>query len=81
MITKDNKNKIIKGQNVLEKFFDIEMEEPIFECRNDTKIVIVDVPGINEAGTDNEYKEYVASKWTTFDCAIVVMDGKQRCQH
>jgi len=39
--------------------------------------VLVDIPGINEAGSSQKYKNYVNEKWDTFDAAIVVMDAKQ----
>ena len=47
------------------------------EMRPDAKLVLVDVPGINEAGSGGKYRTFVADKWDTFDCAIVVMDGRQ----
>jgi GTPase Era involved in 16S rRNA processing len=40
-------------------------------------LVLVDIPGINEAGAGARYKEYVANKWNTFDCVVLVMDGRQ----
>jgi hypothetical protein len=43
--------------------------------RKDTKLTIIDVPGLNEAGTKAMYKEYVGDKWETFDCVVVVMDA------
>jgi predicted GTPase len=45
--------------------------------RKDTKLTIVDVPGLNEAGTKAVYKEYVSDKWDTFDCVVVVMDAEK----
>jgi hypothetical protein len=39
--------------------------------------VVVDIPGINEAGSCDKYMKYVKEKWATFDCVVVVMDGKQ----
>jgi predicted GTPase len=42
--------------------------------RKDTKLVLVDVPGLNEAGSKDMYRDYVNAKWDTFDCVIVVMD-------
>ena len=75
-ITEDNK--ILRESNeVKEKWFDIELDEHIMEMRKDTNLVIVDVPGINEAGACSKYKEYVNAKWHTFDCVVAVMDGKQ----
>jgi len=43
--------------------------------RKDTKLVFVDVPGINEANI-NKYKNYVAEQWESFDCVMVVMDAR-----
>jgi len=59
------------------KTFDIQLDEPLHEMRDDTKLVIVDIPGINEAGTSSKYKDYVNANWHTFDIAVVVMDGRQ----
>eukprot|EP00539_Tryblionella_compressa_P009996 CAMPEP_0178795558 /NCGR_PEP_ID=MMETSP0745-20121128/10183_1 /TAXON_ID=913974 /ORGANISM="Nitzschia punctata, Strain CCMP561" /LENGTH=228 /DNA_ID=CAMNT_0020453945 /DNA_START=1024 /DNA_END=1708 /DNA_ORIENTATION=+ len=46
---------------VREKTFDIALEAPLHHMRADTKLVIVDIPGINEAGTSSKYKDYVSS--------------------
>lgn len=57
-----------------EKIFDIELDEPLLkDMRDDTRLVLVDVPGINEAGTQKIYQDYVSSTWDTFDAMIVVM--------
>lgn len=37
----------------------------------------MDIPGINEAHTSKKYKTYVEKNWDTFDCVMVVMDGRQ----
>jgi signal recognition particle receptor subunit beta len=66
-----------QSEKVVEKFFDIVLEEHLCEMRPDTKLVVVDIPGINEAGASSKFKDYVAAKWDTFDCVIVVMDGRQ----
>ena len=74
-ITKDNR--LLRESNqVQEKWFDIELDDPLMEMREDTHLVVVDVPGINEAGIF-KYKNYVNAKWTTFDCIIAILDGKQ----
>lgn len=75
-ITLDNL-KLRESADVQEKWFDIELEEELLEMREKTKLVFVDIPGINEAGTLNKYKDYVDDKWDSFDCVVVVMDGKQ----
>lgn len=59
------------------KYFDIEIEEAICTMRDDTRLAIVDIPGLNEAGADAKYRAYVENKWSTFDCVVVVMDGRQ----
>jgi len=78
-ITKDNATlrKSHDDNNVQEKEFDITLVEELCEIRDDTKLVLVDIPGINEAGVSNKYKDYIQEKWGTFDCVIVVMDGRQ----
>mmetsp|Transcript_30440 Transcript_30440/g.87816 ORF Transcript_30440/g.87816 Transcript_30440/m.87816 type:complete len:394 (+) Transcript_30440:1450-2631(+) len=63
--------------NVHERSFDIALDDPIHKMRGDTKLVIVDIPGINEAGTSSKYKDFVNENWHTFDVAILVMDARQ----
>jgi small GTP-binding protein len=66
----------IDGKGVVhEKTFDIEIDEPIIsEMRADTQLVLVDIPGLNEADTKDMYRDYVTNKlWSTLDCVIVVM--------
>ena len=65
------------SQPVQEKWFDIELAENLVEMKTDTQLVVVDIPGINEAGAFNKYKNFVVQKWDTFDCIVVVMDGRQ----
>ncbi|CAB9524532.1 expressed unknown protein [Seminavis robusta] len=65
------------SNDVKEKTFDIELEESLHKMRPDTKLVIVDVPGINEAGTSSKYKDFVNSNWHTFDIVVLVMDARQ----
>jgi GTPase Era involved in 16S rRNA processing len=45
--------------------------------RDDTSLVLVDTPGINEAETNNIYAKYVQKHWCEFDCVVVVMDARQ----
>jgi GTPase Era involved in 16S rRNA processing len=45
--------------------------------RPDTSLVIVDVPGLNEAGSCDMYKGYVDQQWDTYDCAVVIMDAEK----
>lgn len=62
---------------VQEKTFDIILDDPPHEMREDTKLVIVDIPGINEAGSSSKYKDYVNENWHSFDVVVVVMDARQ----
>jgi small GTP-binding protein len=73
-ISKDNK-KLRDLKKVGEKTFDIEGIQ-LCECRKDTKLVVVDIPGINEADSSSKYRDYVANKWDQFDCVILVMDAR-----
>mmetsp|Transcript_1211 Transcript_1211/g.2378 ORF Transcript_1211/g.2378 Transcript_1211/m.2378 type:complete len:903 (+) Transcript_1211:97-2805(+) len=75
-ITDDNV-KLRKGEEIQEKVFDIELKKDLFPMRKDTKLVFVDIPGINEANTTNKYKNYVAEMWNSFDGVLVVMDARQ----
>jgi GTPase SAR1 family protein len=64
--------------DVEEAWFDVELEHALCDnMRDDTRLVVVDIPGINEAGSKSKYKDYIANKWHTFDCVMVVMDGRQ----
>jgi GTPase SAR1 family protein len=75
-ITQDN-IKLRESEQVQEKWFDIELAKELFPMRKDTKLVVVDIPGLDEAGSCDKYMASVKEKWATFDCVIVVMDGKQ----
>ena len=75
-IAKDNAE-LRSSEKVEEKTFDIRVRYPICEMRTDTQLVLVDIPGINEADSSKKYKDYVESKWKTFDCVVIVMDAIQ----
>jgi len=60
---------------VKEQCFTIRVEKPICKMRKDTQLVLIDIPGMNEADSSKKYKEYVKSKWETFDCICLVMDA------
>ena len=75
-IQTDNKN-LRNSNEVKEKVFDIDICENLVTMRDDTKLVIVDIPGINEADTNNIYMKYVEKNWNNFDCMVVVMDASQ----
>eukprot|EP00977_Amphora_coffeiformis_P027950 scaffold34671_cov230-Amphora_coffeaeformis.AAC.1 len=71
-------NKKFRNKDVVEeKTLDIVLDESLHDMRKDTKLVVVDIPGMNEAGTASKYKDYVNENWHSFDIAIVVMDGRQ----
>jgi GTPase SAR1 family protein/ribosomal protein S27AE len=76
IISSDNE-KLRLTNTFHEKTFDIELAEDLIPMRENTKLVLIDIPGINEAGVMNKYKDFVSDKWNTFDCVIIVMDGKQ----
>jgi hypothetical protein len=78
VITSDNARlrQNLTGKQVEEKTFEIELQESLCEMRPDTQLVVIDIPGINEARISDKYKNWVSNNWDTFDCAIVVMDGK-----
>lgn len=65
------------SQVVKKRSFDISLDEDLHKMRPDTKLVIVDVPGMNEAGTSSKYKDFVNDNWHTFDIVVVVMDARQ----
>ena len=61
---------------VQEKKFVIELDDPLCDMRENTSLVFVDVPGINEADR-SMYKSYIHDNWDGFDCVVVVMDAIQ----
>lgn len=73
----DNVNKNETENEIQEKWFEIELDEDVVDMRKDTRLVLVDIPGIGERGDDSKYTNYVDEHWSTFDCAVIVMDGKQ----
>ena len=79
VISKDNQSlrSSTEIDHVPEKIFDIHMDKPICEMRKDTKLTIIDIPGINDSESGTVYKNYVASNWDTFDCVVVVTDVLQ----
>lgn len=62
------------NNQIKESTFDIEIDEPLCRMRDDTTLVLIDIPGLNEAGSKDVYRAYVEAQWTTFDCVIAVMD-------
>lgn len=70
-----NDNARLRTTNELqERTFEIELDEPLLEdMHDDTNLVIVDIPGVNEAGTRKLYRDYVERTWDSYDAIIVVM--------
>lgn len=62
---------------VCERSFQVALEDPLHTMRDDTSLVIVDVPGVNEARASSKYANYLSDNWHTFDCIVLVVDGKQ----
>ena len=58
-------------EHILEKFFDIALTKDLVPMRKGTKLVLVDIPGINEANSVIKYKDNVAETWMSFDGVIV----------
>jgi GTPase SAR1 family protein len=75
-ISQDNV-KFRESNTVFEKWFDVQLRSELVPMLQETHLVFVDIPGINEANTEQKYKDYVTKNWNTFDVAVVVMDAKQ----
>jgi small GTP-binding protein len=75
-ITQDNAI-LRSADEISEKYFDVELPEKLFDMHPDVRLVLVDIPGINEARMGSKYKDYLSAKWCHFDCVLVVMDAKQ----
>jgi GTPase SAR1 family protein len=71
-------NSILRQTNQIQECtFDVELDEPLCPMLSNTKLVLIDIPGLNEAGSKAIYLKYVNDKWNTFDCVIAVMDVMQ----
>jgi GTPase SAR1 family protein len=66
-----------QSEEIHETVFDIELPETVCDMRNDTKLVLVDIPGLNTPGNNDMYLNYVNTKWDSFDCVVVVLDVYQ----
>jgi small GTP-binding protein len=75
-ITQDNAI-LRSADEISEKYFDVELPEKLFDMHPDVRLVLVDIPGVNEARMGSKYKDYLSAKWCHFDCVLVVMDAKQ----
>jgi GTPase SAR1 family protein len=70
-----------KGTTVQETTFDIAPRRDILgDMRHDTKLVLVDIPGVNDVGSTDRYVNYVNDNWDTLDCVVVVLDVFQSVQ-
>jgi len=62
-ITQDNRIKLSSlDSTVPEKHFEVELDQNLVEMRSDTKLVLVDIPGLNEAGSFDHYKKFVCDQ-------------------
>ncbi len=75
-ITQDNAElrqlKIIRN-----KHFHISVDEMPFEIHRNASLTFIDIPGLNEAGTQDIYTRYVTESWYTYSCILLVMDVSQ----
>lgn len=76
-ITSANKRWRSSSTSVEELSFHVEIPEPLCDMRDDTQLVVIDIPGLNEQGSREKYTTYVSHRWKTWDCAVLVMDATQ----
>jgi hypothetical protein len=82
-IVDDNRTKLSAAVSltVQEKFFEVELDHDLVKMRSDTRLVLVDVPGLNEAwATFEQYKAHVSDQWRNFDCRRAC-HGRQTWRH
>jgi GTPase SAR1 family protein len=72
-IVRDNSN-LRETNEIKESSFDVELDEPLCVMHKNINMVLIDIPGLNEAGSKSQYARYVDEAWTTFDCVVAVMD-------
>ncbi|CAB9505889.1 unknown protein [Seminavis robusta] len=72
----ESNKKLRAAQQIEEKWFNV-ARDPLCEMRENTSLVLVDIPGINEADSNSIYMNYVQTNWKSFDCVVVVMDARQ----
>lgn len=71
-------NKYLRGSNVIKECtFTIKLQNELVEMRPDTNLVIIDIPGVNEAGTSQMYLDFVENYWENLDCVIIVIDAEK----
>jgi hypothetical protein len=63
---------------VQEKWFDIELPDELCSMRKNTWS-LTSLESMR-AGSCDKYMKHVKEKWATFDCVVVVMDGKAGSQ-
>jgi hypothetical protein len=71
-------NERLKKSEVMEepKEVDIYLDSFLGESRrSDTRICLVDIPGMNDVKMKSVYKQWVNDNWSTFDCVVLVMDA------
>jgi GTPase SAR1 family protein len=70
-----NVNSAPRGTTKIEEStFDIEVPEAICDMREDTQLVVLDLPGFTFDESDHAYKSYLCTHWDSFDCVVVVLD-------
>ena len=61
-------NNLLREENTIkETTFDIKLGQQLFTMRDDTRLVLTDIPGINEAHASEKYLNYVKKEWKSFD--------------
>ena len=66
-----------KNNTIQECTLAVEVPEQLFPMHENTRLIITDVPGVNEAGSSEMYLNYVKQVWDELDCVVVVMDADQ----
>lgn len=70
-----NANVALCGRTkVEESTFDIEVQKAICDMREDTQLVVVDLPEFTFDQSDRLYVNDLNANWDSFDCVVVVMD-------
>ena len=74
---KEIQDELCGSDKVTTRRSEVELEEPLFEMRKDTQLVLVDIPGFDNTDEETNYKDYIENKWNTFDCVVIVIDWSQ----
>jgi small GTP-binding protein len=68
-------NLILRQQDKIEeRWYDITVDKDLIPMRDDTDLILVDLPGLNEAGNSTKYKDYLLENWSSYDGIIFLMD-------